>query len=452
MGEIMEFFKHKPEIKILESYTHTYGYIKSCIIISVENGKGALTLKDIDNKLGSTRYKTEKALCLNNVPIVHINSSVCPTCAGLLSVGYGIDNVCSTELLEISGKINQDFVSLEKTAKEIEPLLGLLKSGVYMIADMDVYPTDGDGNFFWNIPIEMKEYSAFCGMYYLPELITCSSIDPIFIYPTQSPEKYNEACVKNYIRRFSKSKNPPRAIAYNSMYGISTLLDGHHKACAAAIMGIPLKCLVIIPPTILFESCSRNDTVCKINWNSYHERKLDSLDISDSMKKYLAKEYYKNASLADTDKHKQYIPRQWEQIYIDSAMHYPTAYDAALENEFGIDTAAITEEMIDHCYSAVKSQQFVSERSFNGEEYITAKRAILIMRKAARLNHPKTRDIALNFATIPKHIKNQEIIETALEILLNFKDSEVEQVFIDILVNSNNMNDSFAEIAKKYWD
>jgi hypothetical protein len=42
-------------------------------------------------------------------------------------------------------------------------------------------------------------------------------------------------------------KNPPRALAYHYSGFMNLLLDGHHKACAAASLGKYVRCLTIIP-------------------------------------------------------------------------------------------------------------------------------------------------------------------------------------------------------------
>lgn len=97
-------------------------------------------------------------ICLNNVPLIQINSSECPTCESLLSTGYGIETAHCDQLQHIRDEINSPFISLEKSIENMSPLLSLLESGLYVIADALCFPTDGTGNFFWNTPDTLRPH------------------------------------------------------------------------------------------------------------------------------------------------------------------------------------------------------------------------------------------------------------------------------------------------------
>ena len=62
--------------------------------------------------------------------------------------------------MDIQEKVNSNYISLEKSIENIEPLLTLLETGFYLVADAICYPTDGDKNFFWNVPNEPVETLA----------------------------------------------------------------------------------------------------------------------------------------------------------------------------------------------------------------------------------------------------------------------------------------------------
>lgn len=109
------------------------------------NGKAKL-VNDVA-RYGSD-HRSPRQIKLNDVPLLQAKIPNCPTCCSLLATGYGIENTNCKELLDIQEKINSNYVSLEKSIENIEPLLTLLETGFYLIADAICYPTDGDKNFF----------------------------------------------------------------------------------------------------------------------------------------------------------------------------------------------------------------------------------------------------------------------------------------------------------------
>jgi hypothetical protein len=67
-------------------------WCNASILFEVAHGKDALkwNVQRIDDNYYGDRYFSE--LLLNNTPILQANQPGCPTCAGLLAVGYGIEN------------------------------------------------------------------------------------------------------------------------------------------------------------------------------------------------------------------------------------------------------------------------------------------------------------------------------------------------------------------------
>ena len=63
----------------------------------------------------------------------------------------------------------------------MEPLLKLFETGFYLIAEAECYPTDGNGNFFWNIPNEFTDSPA-TGLAYLEDSDTyCVFNQPVYL-------------------------------------------------------------------------------------------------------------------------------------------------------------------------------------------------------------------------------------------------------------------------------
>ena len=184
--------------------------IKEAKLVYV-NGKGKLTVE-----IGKTEpniWRIPSKIKLNDIPLIQSKVSDIPTWCNLLATGYGIENANCKELLEIQEKINSNYVNLETSINNMKPLLTLLESGFYLIADAICYPTDGE-NFFWNVPNNLTE-NLTTAPAYLGEG-TYVFNQPIYLYPTQTTDSYNKDRVEYYVEKFKNSAdNKPRAIVYN---------------------------------------------------------------------------------------------------------------------------------------------------------------------------------------------------------------------------------------------
>ena len=194
-------------------------------------------------------WSQQYALTLRGTPLIVHNAPECPTCAGLLATGYGLDKADAPELQQISDVINAPYVDLDTSIASMAPLLGLLSSDLYVIAEGDSFPADGNGNFFWDVPDAFSNVEATGPAWYNdPDFeFTYSEGAPVFLYPSQPRTRLNQERVDYYTQRFDTTDTFPRAIAFSCAEGISVLLDGHHKACAAARLGRQLPCITIFP-------------------------------------------------------------------------------------------------------------------------------------------------------------------------------------------------------------
>ena len=168
--------------------------IKEAKLVYV-NGKGKLTVE-----IGKTEpniWQAPSKIKLNDIPLIQSKVSDIPTWCNLLATGYGIENANCKELLEIQEKINSDYINLETSINNMKPLLTLLESGFYLIADAICYPTDGE-NFFWNVPNNLTE-NLTTAPAYLGEG-TYVFNQPVYLYPTQTTNSYNKDRVDYYIK------------------------------------------------------------------------------------------------------------------------------------------------------------------------------------------------------------------------------------------------------------
>ena len=369
---------------------------------------------------------------LNGIPLVRINSPYCPTSNSLLATGYGIENANCQELMEIQKEINADFISLENSIKAMEPLLKLFETGFYLIAEAECYPTDGNGNFFWNVPNEFTDSPA-TGLAYLKDSDTDTSYvfnQPVYLYPTQTTDCYNEERVEYYIDKFN---NEPRAIVYNFGGFINFVIDGHHKACAAALLGKPLKCLLIIKGE--YSQNYGEDNQIFLNFLSSNIRKED---IPIKYQPFL-KEKEKNWGSMIINEG-TVNKRQWEDKYINLSKKYPSLIEYATKvDDLIYENIEINDELINYCLI-----------NFDIDSQVKARK---IFRNLEFLDVEKAKDFAVRYA---KASLKQEISNNLKLVIYNFlvnmkNNSEVEQIFIDYIVCNEDRDDPVLELINSYW-
>ena len=371
---------------------------------------------------------------LNNTPLVQINAPYCPTSNSLLATGYGIENANCQELMEIQKEINADFISLENSIKTMEPLLKLFETGFYLIAEAECYPTDGNGNFFWNVPNKLTDSPA-TGLAYLRDSDTyCVFNQPVYLYPTQTTDCYNEERVKYYIDKFNnEDNNEPRAIVYNFGGFINFVIDGHHKACAAALLGKPLKCLLIIKGE--YSQNYGEDNQIFLNFLSSNIRKED---IPIKYQPFL-KEKEKNWGSMIINEG-TVNKRQCEYKYINSVKKYPSLLEYATKvDDLIYENIGISDELINYCLI-----------NFDMDSQVKARK---IFRNLELLDVEKAKDFAVRYA---KASLKQEISNKLKLVIYNFlvnmkNNTEVEQIFIDYIVYNEDRDDPVLELINSYW-
>lgn len=359
----------------------------------------------------SPNYGSYAEMSLNKVPLIKMDVPYCPTCSSILATGYGIENADCQELKEIRSVLNEDFVSLEYAIDALNPILTLLDSGLYVIADAVCFPTDGEGNFFWGIFNEPTEKVATAGVL-VPDMdYAYMNGQPVFLYPTQSTDCFNPERVEYYKEIYKEGKIKPRALIYNFSGYLSAVIDGHHKAAAASIIGDPLNAIVIIAFS---------------NYNWLNDRLLFSdieIKKSDIPPEYLPnetefklKKSYDDFNINDGS----IIKRNWENIYIYSAKQYPDVYEYA---EFMA--------ILEYAYE-------------NGNCELCELIKCLIK------GDKQTEIKCIN--TYSERIKYKLKVYAARRLSFIKNDKDVEKAFIDYLVKCEDQHDAVKRIIDKYWD
>ena len=405
--------------------------IKEAKLIYV-NGKGKLTVER--GKSRHPDWEAPSKIKLNDVPLIQAKIPDCSTCSSLLATGYGIENANCKELLEIQEKINSDYVNLETSINNMKPLLTLLESGFYLIADAICYPTDGE-NFFWNVPNNLTENLTTAPVY-LGEG-TYVFDQPVYLYPTQTTDSYNKDRVEYYVEKFKNSAdNKPRAIVYNFEEFINFIVDGHHKACASTILKEPVSCILIIPDRI-YKNYYKN--IC-LNFSGIL---VDYKDIPKEYTQYIKKEKFSPSQEKIEIKDGIVNNREWEKEYINSAKHYLSLLDYANVIDIMQDNEIeVNDIFIKNCLE-----------NFDKDSQIKMKKLLYLLEFT---DIKKAQEIALKYArkTLREEEIDKELKQLTYRILLNNKNNEeVEKVFIDYIVyHSDNKEDPILNIINSYWE
>lgn len=396
------------------------------------DGFGALksSTKSVEDSYYGMRYLTQ--ITLNGIPLVQINAPSCPTCKSLLATGFGIDKANAYELTEIGKNINSEFVNLDNSIDALSPLLSLLESGLYVVADTLCYPTDGDGHFFWNVSNTLTESSATVGVLLPEDDYNFVDGEPIFLYPTENTNCFNEERVEYYINTIKNSISPPRAIVYNFKEFMSFIIDGHHKACAAAILGKAVNCISIIPFSGYKYKNIKNEMVIDSLYFSTIELNID--DIPAQYLPPIPKQGFfvseNNVQLYEGEIANQ----SWSQKYLDSSKYYPTVVEYADMVSSGVYD--ISDELIAECLENLNNE--------NQQKMKT------ILFSLCNRNDFRLKRVALICA---KKLDNCKLKIQAFKVLSNIKDDpEIEEFFIDYLVENDDKHSDLRSIANSYWD
>ena len=193
-------------------------------------------------------YESLICLTLRGTPLLSWLAAVCETSESWLCTGWGLDTAECPELDALRETLNGGFTRLEEAVPALSPLLELLPEGVYVLAESDAYPTDGNGQFFWGVS-DCLEQNPATGLVYLNDDdydYQYERLAPVFLYPSQRRSRLDMERVNYYRDCFQQEGLSPHGLAIYVTEGMSVLLDGHHKAAAAALLGRTLPCLTVL--------------------------------------------------------------------------------------------------------------------------------------------------------------------------------------------------------------
>lgn len=382
------------------------------VVVRVQNGLG--TLREVYGNVGYQYYYT---LMLGNQPLFQLQGEdcFCPTCKKILKSGYGLEQPLEFR----TDKLNQskEDVTFDEAVAEIAPIMGLLPSGYYAVIDTSLYPTDGNGHLFWDIPNEDQFLPGTCLYYYGDG--EWGNLRPYFTVATQPKEKYSKERME-YYRKHQKG----RVLAYYMDGYMTALLDGHHKALAAAMEHQKVNALVIMPGSLYHIRDEKGKLKEYLRFGDIsipYKRKLSATHEIAISEKVSATQMTMIAGKIRSYTSKDYFDVNTKAL----ASYYPTVAEVA-----DIDRAGtITEDLLD--------------RLLRQEVIYTEKEACILISALSGLRHERFFEMGKFFVSQPY---SGTALYTILEIMKKLpRDEELEQFFIEKMVE---FEDDYPEIGK----
>lgn len=432
----MFFRKDRPPVELLPHRVDTKGlpWCREALLLHVD-GTGALGWEDCGpaEDPGGRRHLR---LTLRGAPLLSWAPSGCPTCESLLAAGWGLDRAEGPELDALRAALNGGFPRLEAALPALTPLLALLPTGCYVLADGDACPADGGGRFFWDVPDQPESYAATAPVELTDEDYAFTFVEgaPVFLYPSQRRSRFDPDRAAYYEERLQQEGPPPRGLALHVQGWLSLLLDGHHKATAAARLGRTLPCLTVLP----FAGYQYRPGPGR---QAVPDRALFGplavpLDALPARWRPDPRAFWKRppgpplplapGRLADRD---------WPETDRAAGGRYPTAREYALVTaaEIGYPTDGELERWLDLF-----------------REYGPQLRAALVLLRTA--GDPRLKEAALRCAAIPDRWSSLK--EEAFRILAALRgDPDAERFFIDYFVSLDDASgrEALTDIAHSFW-
>ena len=399
---------------IKELNMEKYSWCNSAVLIELSDGKGALTSATTHY---DENYCQKSTLLLNGKPLIQGEYPICPTCSAMIARGYGIEKIDTPEMQKIRDKVNCPFVSLKTSIENISSIIGLLDDGYYIIADSMLYPTDGENHFFMNVQDKADYMEAATPEYYNSDFMDVTSGFPAYIYPTQSNLCLNTDRAKYYLDRIEK-ENAPRAIAYYQYGFLCSLLDGHHKAYAAALKGAMMHSIVIIPIQYVLNDMNKQEIFAVFGDIKINMKELPNFKPDDKMIKNITFEEYHN------------LPVSEDGMFLEC---YPTVEELSGYLVAKKDNTELTKSVIDDWLS--KNDIDMSRLKYYISYY-------------ARTDLKKSMMIVKEILT--NESSSHFLKEFAVRFLVRHKCDEAEQMMIDYLIE-HDPTDICWKIANSYW-
>jgi len=214
------------------------------LVVLVDHGQGTLRWTTGTSGPEGTR----RSLVVGETPLVIAQTDEywCPTCEKLLALGMGRESVEPKILEALQQVSNRTDVPVASAVGDISPLLQLMEDGVYLVSRVPYFPTNGEGLPFWALSRCLRRLKASRDWYFSDlGLFRLAQGYPAFLLSTQELRRCNWDRVEEY-REQIRSGQRIGGLAFWVEGFLSALLDGHHRATACLLEGVPFTCLTVM--------------------------------------------------------------------------------------------------------------------------------------------------------------------------------------------------------------
>lgn len=218
-------------------------FCRDAALFKLTGGQERLVCRDLGRE-GSERFD----LYLDDKPLADVDIESLAEYSCHFRSGYGDGLMYEQPCQAVCDQINKGFEGVRQAEKYLAPYIALMESGLYVVADFDMFPvrkdSEKDYDYFWDVP-EFNEELHFVHCFVGGG--TQQMDTPLFLAPSRRAAGMSPERVEYYRSRLPEGDAFPRAIALYLNGGVALLLDGHHKAAACAMEGQQVRTLVIFP-------------------------------------------------------------------------------------------------------------------------------------------------------------------------------------------------------------
>lgn len=366
-------------------------------------------------------------LLLNDVPLVKIHANECPTCDQVLQAGYGLDKVDTNIVKQIECYENLCEIDEDKFIENLNPILKMLESGLYLFSNILYYPTDGQGNCFWTVNNKPKISRGLSQSWEAQEI-------PSFLIPTQPVSKIDNERIDYYRKKLKNGENLGGLAFYIEGY-MSAILDGHHRAIASLLEHKPISCITISRVHAISFGDKRNQL--KAIWAC--GQSIDASILPEPINKRIS-DGFNNIRLIDTSEVNKFLSmesEEWKGISFDNEVIDAARSLPRISDMVSISLAGeLTDERIDRVFQG---------NVFNDEDLESMKH---IFNAMIALNDHRAYTLGFKIASSDKWTL---LWEEAYKYLSRFRNNEIENLFIDFLINDEENRTHIKKIIDDYF-
>lgn len=366
-------------------------------------------------------------LLLNDIPLIKIHANECPTCDQILQAGYGLNKVEKNIVEQIECYENLCELNEDTFLDSMNPIVTLLESGLYLVSNIMYYPTDGQGNCFWTINNKPKISGGLVQSWQAQEI-------PSFLIPTQPVSKIHYERIDYYRKKLRNGEYLGGLAFYIEGY-MSAILDGHHRAMASLLEQKPINCLTISR----VHGVSIGDYRKKLKSIWACGESIDASILPKQVSKKIS-ETFNNIQIIDSQQVNKFLNMQsedWNEIDFDNKIIDAAKFFPRIDDIVSISLAGeLNKERINKIFEG---------NEFDEEVFETMKH---IFNALIALNDYRAYELGFRIASSDRWIL---LWEDAYKYLSKFNNEEVEELFINFLINDEENRTHIKNVIDSYF-